>query len=483
MPRPRSTKSLIPPWLEHSPQPAILLNGEGRIAAINAAGNQWLGLAHESWKNRLPHPGHLHSPDPVDRRLAGLAIDLPAVPAISRQTVFATPGDAAAGFRTATVTRLGQAPGSPAWTLIVVDEAETDTPEATEPNPHDLSQARAAVARMVRDSRKSGPVFSLVGKSAEADILRAQVTAAESAHSHWMITGPSGSEKETLAHLIHKHRHQRSVMPPPLTVIQSRMADLGMVQDTLRQALQDRRTFDPPQACLLLVDLNWLEPAAQAELVSRLRNAAGQLTLAATCTPHSEGTFRAGGSGKPATAPPPGIDPFLMGQLGAQNIVLPALQNRRSDLVAIATGVLDAAARQLQRPPTRLSPAVLEWIVEYPWPGDLNELKSVLTSALRESTSTQIETGDLPQNIRMAVAALRGTRLPVERILLDDFLAQVERELLSRALAQAKYNRSQAARLVGITRPRFLRRCEQLGIALPHDSPEFEPIDFEEAPE
>ncbi len=48
--------------------------------------------------------------------------------------------------------------------------------------------------------------------------------------------------------------------------------------------------------------------------------------------------------------------------------------------------------------------------------------------------------------------------------MLDEFLARVERELLRRAVAQAKGNKAKAARLLGMTRPRLYRRLVQLGM-------------------
>ena len=51
--------------------------------------------------------------------------------------------------------------------------------------------------------------------------------------------------------------------------------------------------------------------------------------------------------------------------------------------------------------------------------------------------------------------------------MLDAFLADVERELLARALARCRGNKSKAARLLGISRPRLLRRMEQLDVKQP----------------
>jgi hypothetical protein len=62
-----------------------------------------------------------------------------------------------------------------------------------------------------------------------------------------------------------------------------------------------------------------------------------------------------------------------------------------------------------------------------------------------------------------AEATRRQPRID-ESIVLDQFLRQIERELVERALKRAKGNKARAARLLGLTRPRLYRRMVQLGL-------------------
>jgi DNA-binding NtrC family response regulator len=74
-------------------------------------------------------------------------------------------------------------------------------------------------------------------------------------------------------------------------------------------------------------------------------------------------------------------------------------------------------------------------------------------------------------------AAAHVRRQP-ERIVLDELLASIEKEAIVRALAQAGGNKTQAAELLGMTRPRLYRRLVQLGLAGP-EFIETEPTDYE----
>ena len=77
----------------------------------------------------------------------------------------------------------------------------------------------------------------------------------------------------------------------------------------------------------------------------------------------------------------------------------------------------------------------------------------------------RIESSDMPPRVAHAVQAAAFPRKDAQPIVLDEFLAQVELELVTRALAQAGGNKTQAARLLGMNRPRFYRRLAQLGLA------------------
>jgi DNA-binding NtrC family response regulator len=105
-----------------------------------------------------------------------------------------------------------------------------------------------------------------------------------------------------------------------------------------------------------------------------------------------------------------------------------------------------------------VSPAALDRLRQHPWPGNLAELYQVLVQACGRAKGEQIEADDLPFYLR-GVAAPPESPLP-----LDDILAKVERRLIELALRLAGDNRSRAAELLSIWRPRLARRLEQLGL-------------------
>jgi DNA-binding NtrC family response regulator len=140
-------------------------------------------------------------------------------------------------------------------------------------------------------------------------------------------------------------------------------------------------------------------------------------------------------------------------------IHLPPLAERRADLDGLIRLLCARAALLAGHPPREVSPEAAQALHAYAWPGNLRELADVLRDAGMRARGERIELADLP-------FFLRSDPLPAEKPLpLDQLLEQVERRLIERALRQARGNRTQAAEILGIWRPRLIRRLEHLGIA------------------
>jgi DNA-binding NtrC family response regulator len=127
------------------------------------------------------------------------------------------------------------------------------------------------------------------------------------------------------------------------------------------------------------------------------------------------------------------------------------------------------------------SPAALDLLASHPWPGDVQELAHAVREAGQQTGGPRILPVDLSDRVHLALHAAAHPPREPETIELDAFLAAIEKELLQRALAQARGNKSRAAQLLGVNRARLLRRLVQLGLAEP--APADEPVVFEPLPE
>ena len=158
---------------------------------------------------------------------------------------------------------------------------------------------------------------------------------------------------------------------------------------------------------------------------------------------------------------------------------LEPLRQRRHDLPLLAQNFLERANDRWACYCAGFTPAALEALEAYDWPGNLRELARVVDRAhvqarSRASTGGQdggtlIDVDDLPASIRGNLGAAYlppSAAQPVKP--LDELLTEIERRLIETALARARQNKSRAAELLGISRPRLYRRIKELN--LPDDS-------------
>ncbi|HEV3263345.1 MAG TPA: sigma 54-interacting transcriptional regulator [Gemmataceae bacterium] len=155
--------------------------------------------------------------------------------------------------------------------------------------------------------------------------------------------------------------------------------------------------------------------------------------------------------------------------LGTLVIHMPPVRERQADLPGLVDRLLDRANAAGEGRVTGLTPAAWDVVRAYPWPGNLRELYGVLAAARARAGGERIDAADLPAYLRLAVSLERTPApAPARSLPLDQILEQAERRLIVLALRLARGNKSRAADLLAIWRPRLHRRMEALGIADAH---------------
>jgi DNA-binding NtrC family response regulator len=151
--------------------------------------------------------------------------------------------------------------------------------------------------------------------------------------------------------------------------------------------------------------------------------------------------------------------------LGTFRIDVPSLAQRRDDLPHLIDRMLRRLGGDGGRAVTGLTPDAWEVVLAYAWPGNLRELYATLQSARQHASGDALDAPDLPAYVRRLVR-LEGEPGPrAERVLPhDQLLEKVERHLIVMCLQRARGNRTKAAELLAMSRPRLLRRMQELGI-------------------
>jgi DNA-binding NtrC family response regulator len=144
---------------------------------------------------------------------------------------------------------------------------------------------------------------------------------------------------------------------------------------------------------------------------------------------------------------------------------LPPLRERLDELPLLAQHFLERANVARDRRRAGLDAAALTALAEYDWPGNLRELARVIDAAHAAAAGDVVTASDLPAAIRGHLgAAYTPPPLPPRITPLDETLTQLERRLIEQALAKARQNKSRAAELLDISRPRLYRRIKELGL-------------------
>ncbi|MCA9017834.1 MAG: hypothetical protein KDA77_21095, partial [Planctomycetaceae bacterium] len=148
-------------------------------------------------------------------------------------------------------------------------------------------------------------------------------------------------------------------------------------------------------------------------------------------------------------------------------IQIPPLRERREDLELLAQHFLENENRYQQKQVSGFAPGVFSLIQDYYWPANLDELMKVVQAAFQATTESLVTREALPLRFKTGMDARSlGPALSPSLKPLDETLRQVETEQIMRALEQSKNNRTDAARLLGLTRAKLYRRMEALDIRL-----------------
>lgn len=135
----------------------------------------------------------------------------------------------------------------------------------------------------------------------------------------------------------------------------------------------------------------------------------------------------------------------LFYRLNVVQIKVPALRQRTEDLPELAQAFVRSYAAKHGRQANAISPRALSLLKEYEFPGNVRELANTIERAVIVSNGKRIDVEDLPESIRASVRLQQRRDQPLS-------LAEVEAEYVEQILAASKGNKTEAARILGISR-------------------------------
>ena len=155
-----------------------------------------------------------------------------------------------------------------------------------------------------------------------------------------------------------------------------------------------------------------------------------------------------------------GLCSQLIDVISSLTIVSRPLAQRVDDIPLIATAMLDTRRAAGEGPAERINRAALDALVVYPWPHNYEELEHAIGHAIRTAPGNVIACEHLPLAIRSYQPGANLNRAKQTKISLDDAIQRYELRLITETLEMTDGNRAEAARRLGISRARLIRRLE-----------------------
>jgi len=148
---------------------------------------------------------------------------------------------------------------------------------------------------------------------------------------------------------------------------------------------------------------------------------------------------------------------------------LPPLRNRVEDIIPLALATLIRQSSDLGKEVAAIEPEAQRLLERYPYPGNIRELENIMERAAIFCRGKSLTEGDLPREVheeaRSSVNAVtRGDQKVVrmEMILGEQSLAGIESDLIEEVMRLSDYNKSLAAKYLGITRFALDRRLKKI---------------------
>lgn len=154
----------------------------------------------------------------------------------------------------------------------------------------------------------------------------------------------------------------------------------------------------------------------------------------------------------------------LFFRLSVVEITLPPLRERPEDIPILAEEFIREFARENGKNVNGLTAETLEALRAHPWPGNVRELRTAMEHAVVLCRGDRITLRDLPPMVRHSVSPPAGGETKPSANKDNVTLQDAEKDLIIRALQDAKGNRTAAARKLGISRRTLHRRLHTLSL-------------------
>ncbi|WP_413774418.1 sigma-54-dependent transcriptional regulator [Marinobacter sp. AN1] len=325
----------------------------------------------------------------------------------------------------------------------------------------------------------------LLGNSREIQRLRSQTRKLARSQAPVFISGESGSGKELVARMIHM-QGPRSDAPfvavncgaIPSELMESEFFGHRKGSFTGANESKDGLFRSADGGTLFLDEVADLPLAMQVKLLRAIQEKAVRPVGESREVPVDIRILSATHKNLPELVKDGSFRQDLFYRINVIELAVPALRERPDDIPLLSNHILERIAREYECPPARLSQGALGYLKDYAFPGNVRELENILERAFTLCDSEVIDTDDLhigtppvdlPPSRQMRESqdsdnSQELPSLPDGDMDLERYLETIERQAIEKALEATRWNKTAAAKRLGISFRALRYRLKKLGM-------------------
>jgi two-component system response regulator AtoC len=362
-----------------------------------------------------------------------------------------------------------------------------------------LAVRKAAAVRDVNQSRlidsgDSQGRYQIIGQSPRMQDVYAIIEKVAATPSTVLITGESGTGKELVATALHENslRKQKPFIKVNCAAIPKDLMEsefFGYERGAFTGAVSSKpgRFELADGGSLFLDEIAEIPPAMQVKLLRALQEAEFERVGGIRSIKVDVRVIAATNRDLQREIADGNFREDLFYRLNVVPISLPALRDRKEDIPLLVDAFIGKYNKRLSKSVKGITDEARAWLAAYAWPGNIRELENVIERTLLFAEGDLIDVKDLPEDLRHPEAkgaslgprALRSEPLPVMesgsaslKDIVKQATAEIERDLIVKALEETGGNVTRAAALLDISRKGLQNKMKEFGLRESENKPE-----------
>ena len=333
--------------------------------------------------------------------------------------------------------------------------------ELVEQRTAELQESRHALANLKRDMKKRRHFQDIIGNSERMHEIYEYIEYLTNVSATVLITGESGTGKELVANAL--HRAGNRIDKPFISVNCSALSEnileselFGHVKGAFTGAEKNKsgRFQKAGDGTIFLDEIGDISARFQKRLLRVLQEKEFEQVGDTTSRKMKARVVAATNQDLLKKVRLGEFREDLYYRLKVVELNLPPLRDRKEDIPLLISHFLAYFNDELDRKITGVSTEVLKQFMEYHWPGNIRELKNILEHICIICNTSVITADDLPADFSTS----NGHAIPSKNN------KNNSKQAILKALEEARWNKTRAAQLLGISRRTLYRRIENLNI-------------------